>query len=176
MLIFKSTYMEKIATDLISFDCFLKWDVLEGGSREELALGLFVTRSRFGGLDKMSPDWQGGFYLLVLGADNSWAACVNELRSLHHATYSHTRTNTQESDIKSCKSHSFNFRCLHAFKSDFVNMFEGDGNMLRLARFKESIYNVDESKISHKKCVQISTVPVQLLHLKGHFCISVSEE
>lgn len=64
--------MEKITTDLISFDFFpSRWNVLEGGSREELALGLFVTRSRLGGLDKMSPDWQGGFYLLVLGADNS---------------------------------------------------------------------------------------------------------
>lgn len=31
----------------------------------------------------MSPDWQGGFYLLVLEADNSQIACVNELRSLH---------------------------------------------------------------------------------------------
>lgn len=40
-------------------------------SEGELALGLFVTRSRVAGLDKMSPDCQGGFYLLVLGADNS---------------------------------------------------------------------------------------------------------
>lgn len=31
----------------------------------------------------MSPDWQGGFYLLVLEADNSQIACVNELRSLY---------------------------------------------------------------------------------------------
>lgn len=35
-------------------------------------------------LDKMSPERPGGFYLLVLGADNSQIACVNELRSLHH--------------------------------------------------------------------------------------------
>ena len=41
-----------------------------GGSKEELALGLFVTRLRIARLDKMSPDRQGGFYLLVLGADN----------------------------------------------------------------------------------------------------------
>lgn len=47
-----------------------RWDVLEGGSKEELAPGLFVTRSRGAGLDKMSPDRPGGFYLLVLGADN----------------------------------------------------------------------------------------------------------
>lgn len=40
-------------------------------SEGELALGLFVTTSRVAGLDKMSPDWQGGYYLLVLGADNS---------------------------------------------------------------------------------------------------------
>lgn len=45
-------------------------------SEGELALGLFVTRSRVAGLDKMSPDCQGGFYLLVLGADNSEIAIV----------------------------------------------------------------------------------------------------
>lgn len=40
-------------------------------SRAALAPGLFVTSLRVGGLDKMSPEQQGGFYLLVLGADNS---------------------------------------------------------------------------------------------------------
>lgn len=60
-------YAKDHITDLLSY----RWNVLERGTREELALGLFVTRSRIGGLDKMSPYWQVGFYLLVLGADNS---------------------------------------------------------------------------------------------------------
>lgn len=50
--------------------CHLLWvECFRPGA--ELALGLFVTRSRAAGLDKMSPAWQVGFYLLVLGADKS---------------------------------------------------------------------------------------------------------